>query len=173
MNSSQPGRSARRHSRHPLPQLGGRGGGWVAVQVILLAAIFLSALVGLRWPASIEPAAYGVGALLIVLGIGLLGAGGAGLGAALTPFPAPRRGGELQTRGAYRLVRHPMYGGGILISLGWSTIFATIVGLVLSMILALFAALKSHREELWLEQAFPEYTAYQHRTPHRLIPFVW
>jgi len=143
------------------------------VQVILLAAIFLSALVGLSWPASIEPVAYGVGALLLALGIGLLGAGGVGLGSALTPFPAPRTGGELQTTGVYRLVRHPMYGGGILISLGWSTIFATIAGFVLTVILALFAALKSHREELWLQQAFPDYAAYQHSTTHRLIPFVW
>jgi protein-S-isoprenylcysteine O-methyltransferase Ste14 len=173
MSDVQPTHPARHRRRHDLPRLGKRGGGWVAAQVILIAAIFLSALVGLSWPASIEPVAYGVGALLLALGIGLLGAGGAGLGPALTPFPAPRTGGELRTAGAYRLVRHPMYGGGILISLGWSTIFATVVGLVLTVILALFATLKSHREELWLEQQYPGYDAYRRRTPHRLIPFVW
>lgn len=173
MSDAQPTHSARHRRRHDLPRLGKRGGGWVAAQVILIAAIFLSALAGLSWPAPIEPVAYGVGALLLALGIGLLGAGGAGLGSALTPFPAPRTGGELRTTGAYRLVRHPMYGGGILVSLGWSTIFATVAGLVLTVVLALFAALKSHREELWLEQQYPGYGAYRRRTPHRLIPFVW
>jgi protein-S-isoprenylcysteine O-methyltransferase Ste14 len=145
----------------------------VAAQVVLLSAIFLSALVGLAWPASIEPVAYGLGAVLIALGIVLLAAGGVGLGRALTPFPAPRAGGELKSSGAYRLVRHPMYGGGILIALGWSAIFATVAGLVLTVILALFAALKARREELWLEQEHPDYDAYRAGTPRRFIPFIW
>jgi protein-S-isoprenylcysteine O-methyltransferase Ste14 len=110
---------------------------------------------------------------LIALGVALLAAGGIGLGSALTPFPAPRRGGELQTTGVYRLVRHPMYGGGILIALGWSTIYATPLGLALTIVLAPFANLKSRHEERWLERAYPGYAAYRARTPHRLIPFVW
>jgi protein-S-isoprenylcysteine O-methyltransferase Ste14 len=162
-----------RHGPGTLPQFGARGGGWVAAQIALMGAIVLSALVGLGWPASIEPFAYGLGALLLAVGIGLLGAGGVGLGSALTPFPAPRAGGELQTAGVYGLIRHPMYGGGILIALGWSAIFATLAGLVLTALLALFAALKSRREELWLEQEYPDYDDYRHRTPHRFIPFVW
>ena len=159
--------------QHRLPRLGKRGGGWVVAQILLLAAILLSALAGRSWPQSLDPIAHAVGALLVALGIGLLVAGGVNLGSALTPYPAPRAGGELRTSGAYRLVRHPMYGGGILISLGWTTIFATIIGLLLTIALTLFAELKSHREEIWLEQQFTGYADYRRRTAHRLIPFLW
>lgn len=161
--------------RQALPQLGRRGGGWVAAQVVLLAAIVLSAFAGLDWPEPLEPAAYAVGSLLLAIGFGLLLAGVGALArvSAVTPFPAPRAGSELQTTGLYRLARHPMYGGGILLGLGWSTIFATPVGLLLTVVLAVFADLKARREERWLEQTFAGYAAYRRRTPRRLIPFVW
>ena len=92
---------------------------------------------------------------------------------AVTPFPAPRAASGLQTSGIYRFVRHPMYGGGILIALGWSTIFASVAGVVLTILLAAFAALKAGREELWLEGRFAEYEAYRRRTPRRFLPFLW
>lgn len=171
-SAHQPSRSAR-DRRPSLPTLGTRGGGWVAAQVVLLTAILLSALVGLSWPDAVLPIAYAGGALLLATGVGLLVAGAIGLGSALTPFPAPRRQGELQTGGVYRLARHPMYGGGILIALGWSMIFATPFGLALAILLAVFADLKSRREELWLEQHYAGYEAYKRRTKCRLIPFIW
>ena len=158
---------------HAMPQLGRRGGGWVGAQVVLIAAILLSALVGRSWPSALQPAAYAVGALLLTAGVALLAAGGLGLGPALTPFPAPRSGSELKTNGSYGLVRHPMYGGGILIALGWSTLFASLVGLALTAVLVVFAELKSRREELWLEQRYPDYAEYRRRTPHKFIPFLW
>ena len=150
-----------------------RGGGWVAVQVVLLAAVFLSALVGLGWPDALEPLAWVVGGLLMAAGTGLLVAGAAGLGSALTPYPAPRAQGQLQTGGVYRWARHPMYGGGILLALGWSLVFATPLGLVLTLVLAVFADLKSRREERWLEEAYGEYAAYRARTKRRLLPLIW
>jgi len=171
MSSAHPPTAS--HGPHRLPRLGRRGGGWVVVQVVLLAAIFLSALTGLAWPDTLEPIAYAVGGILIALGVALLAAGGVGLGSALTPFPTPRGGAELQTGGVYGLVRHPMYGGGILIALGWSAIFATAVGLVLTVLLGLLAELKSRREELLLEQTDPGYVEYRRRTPRRFIPYVW
>jgi len=140
---------------------------------VLLATVGLSALTGVGWSDALEPIAYAVGALLIVLGLGLLLAGGIGLGSALTPFPAPRNEGDLRTDGVYRLVRHPMYGGGVLIALGWSIIFATPLGLAMAGLLALFADLKSRREEVWLEQEYADYSEYRRRTTHRLVPFIW
>lgn len=151
----------------------GRGGGWVAVQVVLIAAIFSSALLGLEWPDGVEPFAWGVGGLLLGAGLALLAAGGFGLGAALTPFPAPRAGAQLQMSGIYGRVRHPMYGGGILIGLGWSIIFATPLGFVLTIALSLFVDLKSRREERWLEQTYPGYGEYRERVRHRLLPAIW
>jgi protein-S-isoprenylcysteine O-methyltransferase Ste14 len=156
-----------------LPELGARGWGWVAIQAVLMFAILLSALVGLGWPANLAVAAYAVGVLLLVLGCVLLAAGALRLGASLTPLPAPRAGQELTTTGIYGLARHPMYGGGLLFALGWSTVFGSVVGLLLTGVLVVFIELKSRREELWLAERYPGYADYRRRTPRRFIPFVY
>ena len=109
------------HRRGP-PTLGRRGGGWVVAQIFLIGGILLSALVGRGWSSTLAPFAYAIGGVAIVVGSVLLLAGGFGLGRALTPFPAPRGDADLQTGGVYGLVRHPMYGGGILVGFGWSAI---------------------------------------------------
>ena len=175
MSSAHPAHPTPDTRRHALPQLGRRGGGWVAAQIVLLTAIFLSALLGLGWSPSLRPLAYAIGGVLVAAGLAMLAAGGGALArvSAVTPFPAPRTGSGLQTSGIYRLVRHPMYGGGILIALGWSTIFASPAGLVLTIALAVFADLKARREELWLEQTFAGYTHYRRHTRRKLVPFVW
>ena len=175
MGRSQRAHPTRVRHQYPLPRLGRRGGGWVAAQVVLLAAIILSALVGSGWSSSLAPLASAIGGVLVAVGVGMLVAGGGALArvSAVTPFPAPRTGSGLQTSGIYRLVRHPMYGGGILIALGWSTIFASVPGLVLTAALAVFADLKARREELWLEHAFAGYAEYRKRTRRKLLPFVW
>lgn len=156
-----------------LPALGRRGGGWVVAQAVLLAGILLSAVAGRGWSSSYATAAYVAGGVLLTLGLLLLLLAALQLRSALTPFPAPRTGKGLTTNGVFALVRHPMYGGGILIALGWSIIFATALGLGLTVALAVFADLKARREEVWLGETFDEYEAYRRRTPHRLIPFVY
>ena len=100
-------------------------------------------------------------------------AGATGLGSSLTPFPAPRAGGELSTSGIYRRVRHPMYGGGILFALGWSILTGSAAGLVLSAGLVLFFECKSRREERWLLDRYAGYADYRRRTPRRFVPFVY
>ena len=156
-----------------LPALGRRGGGWVVIQVILIVGVLLSALVGRGWSGTYSFAAYAVGGIVIALGLLLLCLAALQLRTALTPFPAPRAGQELTTTGTFALARHPMYGGGILMALGWSIVFATVAGLVLTVALAVFADLKARREEVWLTESFDEYEAYREETPRRLIPFVF
>jgi protein-S-isoprenylcysteine O-methyltransferase Ste14 len=138
-----------------------------------MLAILLSALVGLGWPANLAPAAYAVGALLLVLGSLLLVAGALRLGASLTPLPAPRTGQELTTTGIYGLARHPMYGGGLLFALGWSVVFGSVVGALLTAVLVAFVELKSRREEQWLSERHPGYADYRRQTPRRFIPFLY
>ena len=133
----------------------------------------LSALAGRRWSGGYAVAAYAAGGTLLALGLLLFAAGGLRLGSALTPFPAPRAGGALSATGAYALVRHPIYGGGILICLGWTTVFASIAGLGFTVALAVFLDLKSRREELWLAEHYDGYEAYRVRTPRRLLPFLY
>ncbi len=156
-----------------LPSLGGRGEGWVAGQVVLIAAVLLSALVGRGWTGGYAVPAYVVGATLLALGLLLLASAALRLGSALTPFPTPRANQRLTTTGPYALARHPMYGGGILIALGWTIIFATLVGLGLTVALTLFLDLKARREEVWLGERLDDYDAYRRETPRKLLPFIY
>jgi protein-S-isoprenylcysteine O-methyltransferase Ste14 len=159
--------------RSRIPELGIRGGGWVGAQLVLLAGIGASALVGLGWPKGGEVPAYAVAAALIALGLVLLVAGGVQLGSSLTPYPAPVSHGELVAAGLYRKARHPMYGGGILVATGWSVLFGTVLGAVLTAALVLFFELKSRREEAWLAGHYPGYEEYRRRTRRRFLPFVY
>ena len=78
------------HDSSRLPELGARGGGWVAGQFVLLAAIALSALVGVGWTGSLKAVAVVVGLALMGAGGALVVLGGVQLGSSLTPFPAPQ-----------------------------------------------------------------------------------
>jgi protein-S-isoprenylcysteine O-methyltransferase Ste14 len=169
--SSTPGN--RRTPR--LPALGRRGEGWLVGQVLLIAAVLLSALAGRGWARGYAVGAYAAGGMLLLLGLLLLAAAGLELGSSLTPLPAPRadRTLTLTTTGLYGLARHPMYGGGILIALGWTIIFASVIGLALTVALTLFLDLKARREELWLTDRFAGYGAYRQRTRRKLLPFIY
>jgi protein-S-isoprenylcysteine O-methyltransferase Ste14 len=156
-----------------LPELGPRGEGWVAAQAVLLVTIALSALVGLGWPDELETAAWVVGGLLLAAGTLLVVVGALQLGPSLTAFPAPRTGGELSAAGLYRRVRHPMYGGAVLLALGWSIVFASAVGAVLTLVLVVFFDLKARREEAWLAERYPAYADYCRRTRRKFVPFVY
>jgi len=145
----------------------------VAGQLVLIAAVLLSALAGRSWSGGYAVAAYAAGGALLALGLLLLAAGGLRLGASLTPLPLPRSGGALEASGPYTLARHPMYGGGILFALGWSIVFASIAGLGVTLALAVFLDLKSRREEEWLTERYDDYEAYRQRTPRRFLPFVY
>ena len=145
----------------------------MAGQVVLIAAVFGSAVFGRGWSGAYSTISYVVGGVLLALGLGLLVTAALQLGSALTPFPAPRAGQELTSTGAFALSRHPMYGGGILIALGWTIIFASLVSLVWAVVLALFLDVKSRREEFWLSERVPGYDEYRKQTPRKLLPFIY
>jgi protein-S-isoprenylcysteine O-methyltransferase Ste14 len=145
----------------------------VAGQLVLLALIALSALVGLGWPETVRTPMTILGLVVLAAGIALVLAGGVQLGPAMTPFPLPRAGAGLREHGVYAHVRHPIYSGAILVAAGWSIVFASIVGGVLALVLALFFDLKSRREEQWLVERYPQYGEYRSRTPARFVPGVY
>lgn len=156
-----------------LPDLGRRGGGWVAVQAVLLAGVALSALVGAAWPAGWEVVGDVVAAVLLAAGGVLLVGGAVQLGPALTPFPAPRDGTDVTSHGLYAHARHPIYGGVVLLALGWAALFASVAGAVLALLLLVFFELKSRREEHWLVEHDPTYGEYRRRVRRRFVPFVY
>lgn len=165
---SAPGPS--RQSR--LPALGRRGGGWVALQVVLFAGAAVAGLLGAGWPAAGRPWLWVVGGLVMAAGVGLLLVGGAGLGPQLTPFPRPVTAGELRQDGVYGLARHPIYGGVLLILLGWGLVSSPLALLPFVLGAGFFDA-KRRREEAWLLERYPDYAGYRTRVPRRFIPYLW
>lgn len=142
-------------------------------QLLLIAAVLLSALAGRGWSGGYAVVAIAAGAVLLALGVLMLAWAARHLGASLTPFPAPRANPSVKATGPYALVRHPMYGAGILFALGWTIVFATFAGLVATVALAVLLDLKSRREEAWLREGVDGYEDYYRRTPRRLLPFVY
>jgi protein-S-isoprenylcysteine O-methyltransferase Ste14 len=155
-----------------LPAFGPRGEGWLVLQLLLGAAIAGCGFVGVYWPGSLESffgilglLIAGAGALLVILGV-------LSLGRSFTPLPRPRARTRLQQGGIFRLVRHPVYGGAILVGLGWSLADAPL-GLAPTALLAVLFDLKARREEAWLSERFPEYAVYRARTQRRFLPWLY
>lgn len=149
-----------------------RGAGWVLAQFPLGGLALLAALVGPELPAAVREQTRWPALALIGAGGALFVAGALSLGRSLTPFPKPRPDTRLNQGGAYRLVRHPIYAGGLIAVVGWALLQGRWLGLLATLALGVFFDAKARREERWLTAQFPEYPAYQRRV-RRLIPFIY
>jgi len=149
--------------------MGSRGEGWVLLQFVLFGILLATTRFDrVDLPHWIQY----TGFIFLVVG-GIFGTGGVlSLGKNLTPFPRPKESGSLITRGLYQCVRHPIYTGVIFGTLGWSLIINNIIGLLFVVILIFFFDAKSRREERWLVERYPEYTAYR-KDVKRLIPWIY
>lgn len=152
-----------------------RGEGYVALQVVFLAIILLGPreVPGLpRFTGLLAWASTGLGLMLGVFG-GIVALWGlVGLGRNLTALPHPKDDAQLVTDGPYRLVRHPIYSGLILVSLAWGLLWGSPFLILLGAGLFLFFDIKSRREEAWLRHRYPGYANYARRT-RKLIPFIY
>ena len=142
------------------------------LQLLLGAAIAGCGFVGVYWPGSVESFVGVLGLLIAVAGALLFVLGVLSLGSSFTPLPRPRARTRLRQGGIFGLARHPVYGGVILIGLGWSLAEAPL-GLVPTALLAALFDLKARREEAWLIERFPEYEGYRARTPRRFVPWLY
>ena len=140
-----------RAGRRSLPDLGRRGGGWVALQAVLFVAAAGIGWYGARWPDASRLGLAIAAAVAFFAGIAMLLAGGAGLGRQLTPFPRPVASGELRQDGIYGRVRHPIYGGVLLLLLAWALASSPWALIAVAAATAFFDA-KRRREERWLEE---------------------
>jgi protein-S-isoprenylcysteine O-methyltransferase Ste14 len=150
---------------------GNRRGEWyVVAQAVLVAAALLAPLLDGRPATAVTAAA---GAAIAAAGLAFIGAGSIRLGRSnLTPFPRPREDGVLVSDGIFALVRHPIYSGFVLLTLGWSLTWRSLAALAGALILLLFFDLKARREEQWLQTKYAEYPGYRRRVS-KLIPFVY
>lgn len=155
--------------------LGKRGEGYVALQLVLFALIALGPrrLPGLPlWPDRVVTLSLPLGILLAMVGSVLIILGLIYLGKNLSPLPHPKAGAQLVEHGVYNLVRHPIYSGLIIGTLGWALYKGSTLMLLYALILFGFFELKTRREEAQLEQVFEGYGDYRNRV-RKLIPFIY
>ncbi|MHB8458669.1 MAG: methyltransferase family protein [Candidatus Limnocylindrales bacterium] len=158
-----------------LPALGPRGEGWLAAQVLLMAAIGLAGIGGLAGAGSWTPwgvAGSASGGLLIVAGLVIDGVAYTGLRSSFSPLPRPVAHSELVESGIYGRIRHPMYVGVVAGGIGWGLLTGSFLALILSAVLVVLFDAKARREEAWLVARHPAYRDYRTRT-RRFIPGIY
>jgi protein-S-isoprenylcysteine O-methyltransferase Ste14 len=75
--------------------------------------------------------------------------------------------------GVYGFVRHPMYLGTVLLSIGAPTLLGSLWGIGLSFLGTLLVAGRIVGEEKMLTDELEGYADYKKKVRYRLIPFVW
>jgi protein-S-isoprenylcysteine O-methyltransferase Ste14 len=113
-----------------------------------------------------------VGATVVALGVVLIVWALVSLGDALTPFPRPLDEAALYQQGAYRLMRHPIYSGVIVASLGWALWWLCEIGVLYVLALAIFFDRKATYEETWLRKKYRSYADYAQRVK-KFIPGLY
>lgn len=139
------------------------------IQSLIMAAIPIAGGLAPRWPAPVRLPLTVAGGVLVVLGCALLVVAILGLGRSFAVFLRPAPSGTLVTTGIYARARHPIYGGWILVGLGFALALSP-WALLLAGLLALELDGKSRVEERALEAHYPHYHAYRQRVPRRFFP---
>ncbi len=75
--------------------------------------------------------------------------------------------------GPYRIVRHPMYAGGLLLLLFTPIALGSFWALLLFFPLGIVIVLRLLDEENFLSEHLPGYREYCRKTRYRLIPLIW
>ena len=149
-----------------------RGGIWVLAQVpLMLMVLIIPMRFGAGQIIPLRPLAW-LGTLITISGALLIIWGFVSLGDALTPFPRPIANATLHRNGAYLYMRHPIYSGVVLASLGWALWWLSVGGFFCALLLAFFFDRKSVHEEGWLRQQYSDYADYA-REVKKFIPGLY
>jgi 2-amino-4-hydroxy-6-hydroxymethyldihydropteridine diphosphokinase len=145
---------------------------WVIGQLVWFALVVVALFVDGSVPTLDLDWVRVFGVLTLAVGAYLVLASARSLGQALTALPEPALGAEMVEVGPYRLVRHPMYGGVVLLFVGVSLALRSWTAAVLSVGLLGFFWMKSSYEERQLRIAYPQYSSYRRRVKKRFLPFL-
>jgi protein-S-isoprenylcysteine O-methyltransferase Ste14 len=83
------------------------------------------------------------------------------------------KGQEVVSTGPYRVVRHPMYAGALLMLLFTPVALGSLWGLAAVLPMIAVLAVRLLDEEKFLAKNLPGYAEYCEKTRYRLVPFVW
>ncbi len=115
-----------------------------------------------------------VGLGLFTVGLALQVATFRTLGRFYTSHLGIQAGHHVVTTGPYRWVRHPGYLSNLVSLLGGALAMSSLLGLVLSLLMAPLVIKRIGAEEAMLREQFGvEYAAYAERTRWRLIPYLY
>jgi len=82
-------------------------------------------------------------------------------------------GQEVVSTGPYRIVRHPMYAGALLMLLFTPVALGSLLGFLAVVPMFAAIAIRLLDEEKFLAKNLPGYGRYCKKTRYRLVPFVW
>ena len=155
--------------------LGKNGEGYVIGQFIILGLILFAPANRPIFSEAIilkNPLTQLIGVAYIIMGIIMVIASILRLGRNLRAVPRPSENGKLIQEGFYDWVRHPIYSGILLASLGVALYRGGMMTLIYTILLFLWFDRKAAREELWLSEKYPDYPDYVRRVK-KLIPFLY
>ena len=139
----------------------------VTVQFALLAAIFF---LPNGTPSAMTPEwVLGLGSFIVWPGLGIVLISIFKLGQSLTASPIPRENAKLKTDGLYKWIRHPIYTGLMLTTLGIALEAGSVSKLFFVAALMFLFDYKAKFEETLLLKRFPEYRSYM-STTGRFVP---
>jgi len=101
------------------------------------------------------------GSVLIFIALIILSIAAVNLRPSLTIMPEPKVGAPFITKGIYKIVRHPMYLGVILIGVGLSLIKYSLIGILFTVILIVDLKIKHRYEDRLLLEKWPAAREYQ------------
>lgn len=141
---------------------------YVGVQLVIFTAYLLT-------PAAVVVGVgtYGavLGGTLAVVGLAIIAISVLQLNKNLSPFPTPKKEGQLITSGLYAIVRHPIYLGILVSFSGYAIYSGSVMRMVITILLGFLFHYKSTYEEELLTQKFEAYQIYQKKTK-KIFPFV-
>jgi len=82
-------------------------------------------------------------------------------------------GQKLASGGLYKLVRHPMYAGSLILMVGIPLALGSYWGLLASVLGLLVLVFRIRDEEKMLNRELAGYSEYAQRVRYRLMPYVW
>lgn len=155
--------------------MGSKGEGYVVIQGIIFALIYFAPdklFPSYVWPPLLASAATLIGLVGIAYGVAMITMGLLNLGMNLTAVPRPKEGASMVEKGAYKVVRHPIYSGIIVGALGLGLYRNGGLTILLALVLFAFFEWKTGPEERWLAEKYPSYPAYKLRVK-KFIPWVY